>query len=55
MDGRQYMLDSVDVYSLRDLVDAISGSLLPFLYKIMESFLQHVQKQCTVSLHNTLL
>ena len=48
MDGRQYMLDSISVYSLRDLVDAVSGSLLPFLYYVMEKFIVHVSKTCEV-------
>jgi len=46
MDGRQYMLDSLNVYSLRDLIDALSGSLLPFMYNIMEKFIAHVTKTC---------
>ena len=52
MDGRQYMLDSLDVYSLRDLIDAISGSLLPFMYNIMEKFIAHVTKTCMVCQRN---
>lgn len=54
MDGRQYMLDNVDSYSMRDLIDAINGSLLPFLYTIMEKFIIHVTKTCTVCSYHRL-
>ena len=36
------------MYSLQDLIDVNSGSLLPFLTKIHSLFLTHIKSDCQV-------
>ena len=41
------------MYSLQDLIDVNSGSLLPFLTKIHSLFLTHIKSDCQVRTQNT--
>lgn len=46
--NRQHFVDSANIYSLEDLIDVNSGSLLPFLTKIHSLFLTHIKSDCQV-------
>ncbi|XP_035222934.1 differentially expressed in FDCP 8 homolog B-like isoform X1 [Stegodyphus dumicola] len=43
---RQHFVESADIYSLQDLIDVSSGSLLTYLEKIHAMFIQHITQQC---------
>jgi len=43
---RQHFVESADIYSLQDLIDASSGSLVNYLEKIHATFITHITLQC---------
>ncbi|XP_065341190.1 differentially expressed in FDCP 8 homolog A isoform X2 [Cloeon dipterum] len=46
--SRQHFVENAHSYSMQDLIDINSGTMLPFVNQIHDSFAKHIKKDCKV-------
>ncbi|XP_059475079.1 differentially expressed in FDCP 8 homolog A isoform X2 [Neocloeon triangulifer] len=46
--SKQHLIENAHSYSLQDLIDIYSGTMLPYINQIHESFSKHIKEDCKV-------